>query len=60
MQKDDIVKNFEMIKNKAVIYSFADKAEVESYLNNKGINATNLHQVPMSLEDAFIGITGKY
>jgi len=33
---------------------------VENYLNGKGINFTNLHQEPMSLEDAFIGITGKY
>ena len=60
LEKDHVIKNSEIIKNKAAIYSFAEKEEVENYLNSKGINFTNLHQEAMSLEDAFIGITGKY
>ncbi|MBA4406783.1 ABC transporter ATP-binding protein [bacterium] len=58
--KDDVIKSFEILKNKITLFSFSNKAEVEGYLTHKGINFTNLHQVPMSLEDAFIGITGKY
>lgn len=60
LEKDDVIKNSEVIKNKAAIYTFAKKEEVESHLVSKGINFTNLHQEAMSLEDAFIGITGKY
>lgn len=60
LEKDQVVKNSEIIKNKATIYTFAKKEEVENYFISKGINYTNLHQEAMSLEDAFIGITGKY
>ena len=60
LEKDSVVKNYEMIKNKAVIYTFEDKAVIEKYLEDKGIEFTQLTQVPMTLEDAFIGITGKY
>lgn len=60
LEKDDVVKSYEVLKNKAVIFTFEQQANIEKYLNGKGINFTNLHQVPMSLEDAFIGITGKY
>lgn len=58
--KDEIVKNFELLKDKASVYSFSQQSDVESYLENKGIAFTELKEVPMSLEDAFIGITGKY
>lgn len=58
--KDNVIKNSEILKNKVAIYTFCEKAEVENHLNSKGIKFTNLHQEPMSLEDAFIGITGKY
>ncbi len=60
LEKDDVVKSYEVLKNKAVIFTFEQQNNVENYLNGKGINFTNLHQEPMSLEDAFIGITGKY
>ena len=58
--KDEVVKNFEMIKNHATVYSFTPQHEVEQYLRAKGVAFDGLHEVPMSLEDAFIGITGKY
>jgi len=60
LEKDAVVKSYEVLKNKVVIFTFEQQANLESYLNGKGINFTNLHQEPMSLEDAFIGITGKY
>ncbi|MDP3580793.1 MAG: ABC transporter ATP-binding protein [Ignavibacteria bacterium] len=60
LEKDEVVKSYEVIKNKVVVFTFEQQPNIASYLNGKGINFTNLHQVPMSLEDAFIGITGKY
>lgn len=60
LEKDNVVKNYEIIKNKAVIFTFEQQPNIASYLNSKSIVFNDLHQVPMSLEDAFIGITGKY
>ena len=60
LEKDNVVKSYEIIKNKAVIFTFEQQPNIASYLNSKGIEFNDLHQVPMSLEDAFIGITGKY
>lgn len=60
LEKDNVVKSYEVIKNKVVIFTFEQQPNIASYLNSRGIDFTNLHQVPMSLEDAFIGITGKY
>ncbi len=59
-EKDEIVENFEQIKNMVTIYSFKSKETVEKYLKDKNINFGNLEEVPMDLEDAFVGITGKY
>ncbi len=55
-----IVKNSERVKNKISIYSFSSEGEVTQFLNSRGIQYSGLHLVPMSLEDAFIGLTGKY
>ena len=60
LAKDDLVKNFEMIRNHATLYTFRPAQEVKKYLRARGIKAADLREVPMSLEDAFIGITGKY
>ena len=60
LPKDELVKNFELIKNHATLYSFKPQADVEQYLRTKAIAFNNLREVPMTLEDAFIGITGKY
>jgi ABC-2 type transport system ATP-binding protein len=58
--KDEIVNNFEIIKNKVTLYSFKDSEAVQNYLNKKSINYSEFKVVPMDLEDAFVGITGKY
>lgn len=60
LEKDDTVTNFEMAGNHAIVYSFRSEPEITQYLSNKGIVYRDLRQVSMSLEDAFIGITGKY
>lgn len=60
LPKDDVVKNFEIIKNHATLYSFAPQSTVEQYLHSRGVVYSGFQEAPMSLEDAFIGITGKY
>jgi ABC-2 type transport system ATP-binding protein len=58
--RDDVVKNFESIKHHATIYTFETRDVVERHLVAQGVRHANLREVPMTLEDAFIGITGKY
>ena len=59
-EKDEIIKNFEILGNKASLFTFTAKNEIENYLNSKNIKYKNFNEVPMTLEDAFVGITGKY
>jgi ABC-2 type transport system ATP-binding protein len=58
--KNEIIKNFEKLKDKVTVYTFADKLDLVAYLNSLNINNSAVEEIPMSLEDAFIGITGKY
>jgi ABC-2 type transport system ATP-binding protein len=60
LEKDEVVSNFEQIKDKVSLYSFKSLDEVTKYLKDKNISFENLHEEPMDLEDAFVGITGKY
>ena len=52
--------NQSLIGREAEFYTFKPRAEVEQILTAKGLTATDLERRPMSLEDAFIGLTGKY
>ena len=58
--KDEVINNFEILKNKATLYSFKDAETVQNHLKSKNINVTDFRDNPMDLEDAFIGLTGKY
>lgn len=49
-----------VIRNTLETYSFLSPAEVESLLNVKGIPFAGIHNERVNLEDAFIGLTGKY
>jgi len=60
LSKNEIVKNFEILKGKGTIYTFSPKEAVQSYLDSLGMSEAQIEEIPMSLEDAFIGITGKY
>ncbi len=60
LEKSDVVTNFEILKKHGTIYSFKESAPVEDYLKVKKIPYSNFRQVSMTLEDAFIGLTGKY
>jgi ABC-2 type transport system ATP-binding protein len=48
------------IRNQFEVYSFKDADYVQKRLLESGIQVQNFTQQPMSLEDAFIGLTGKY
>lgn len=60
INKDEIIKNIEIIKNKTSIYTFTDEATLLQHLEKLGLKHSGVQQVKMSLEDAFIGLTGKY
>lgn len=60
LSKDDIITNFELFKTRGVVYSFKTQKEVEEHLKKLGVLYKNIKQVQMNLEDAFIGLTGKY
>ena len=60
LEKNELIRNFEIIKNHVAIYTFAGAAEIQSYLKNKGVQVQTFKEKSMSLEDAFIGLTGKY
>jgi ABC-2 type transport system ATP-binding protein len=60
LTKNSLIRNYEKIKDRVIVYSFADKQELQAYLNSLNIKYSAIEEVPMTLEDAFIGITGKY
>lgn len=49
-----------VIKNRFEAYAFLPMAEVESRLKAAGVAYSELKSEKVSLEDAFIGLTGKY
>jgi ABC-2 type transport system ATP-binding protein len=60
LKNEQFVKNLEMVKNKVELYTYESKDFVEKFLENNGIVHKGFKQVKMELEDAFIGLTGKY
>ncbi len=48
------------IRDEVELFTFKSREELESILNKEGMNYTGLAKTPISLEDAFIGLTGKY
>lgn len=60
LPQNDLIKNFDIIKNHATIFSFSSQTEIEKFLTAENIEFKNFKESPMSLEDAFIGVTGKY
>ena len=58
--KDEVITNIDNTGSMISVYSFQSGAAVNARLKEQGIGVSDLEQVPMSLEDAFIGLTGKY
>ena len=48
------------IRNEVELYSFDGIDYVRDFVEKAGHDASDLTRTPMSLEDAFIGLTGKY
>lgn len=60
LSKETFVINFEKAHNKVEIYTYETEEFVTNFLLNNGITYNNFKKVEMKLEDAFIGLTGKY
>ena len=57
---DDFITNLEFVSNKVTIYSFKSLREISAFLDALKLTHDDIREIPMSLEEAFIGLTGKY
>lgn len=57
---DDFITNLEFVSNKVTIYSFKSLREISAFLDTLKLAHEDICEIPMSLEEAFIGLTGKY
>jgi ABC-2 type transport system ATP-binding protein len=60
LSTEPFVVNFEKVHNKVELYTYESEDFVINFLKNHHIACLNFVRVKMSLEDAFIGLTGKY
>lgn len=60
LENEDCIVNYEKIGNKIELFTYDDEERIKQYLINNKIAFKNFKQVEMQLEDAFIGLTGKY
>lgn len=60
LAKDPVIKNVEIHDGYVEIFSFAQPQAVQALLTDTVFEAESFEQVPMSLEEAFIGYTGRY
>lgn len=58
--KEGFVVNVEKVNNKVELYTYEPEEYIKNFLSQNGINYYNFLNVKMGLEDAFIGLTGKY
>ena len=57
---DDVIKNVETHADHWDLFSFKEQPRIVEALRRQGVDGNHLEPVPMSLEDAFIGYTGRY
>ncbi|MBM9538781.1 ABC transporter ATP-binding protein [Desulfobulbus alkaliphilus] len=60
LPKDELIINCEQRGNKITFFSWAGTDAVQQHLADLGIPAPDLRRLPMTLEDGFIGLMGKY
>lgn len=60
LPNDDKLVNPYRIKNEVEVYSFQNADYVKQSLEKQGIKYSGFRKEEMNLEDAFIGLTGKY
>lgn len=58
--KDEVIVSFEQRNEEVSVYSFAERKQVEQHIKDMGISPGDIQRVEMTLEDAFIGLMGKY
>ena len=58
--ENDFISNLETMKNKVELYTRQSEEYVREWLQKQHIQYCNWQQEVMTLEDAFIGLTGKY
>jgi ABC-2 type transport system ATP-binding protein len=59
----DEICNIEYGKNSAYLFGYTNEQEMKKLLTSNGVDekiVKNLKQTPINLEDAFIGLTGRY
>lgn len=52
--------NVEKLRNHYEFYTYGEESDVLALLTEQGLNYENFRQEELTLEDAFIGLTGKY
>lgn len=57
---DENITNIEYVNNKITLYTFKSLKDIKVYLKTQGLPVDDITEIPMSLEEAFIGLTGKY
>lgn len=58
--EDDEIYTTEVMRQKVEFYSFLDEENIQQKLKQKNVNYTHFKAENLTLEDAFIGLTGKY
>lgn len=59
-EKNSLIVNYEQVRNTVELYTYGSEESVRSFLDSLSLPYENFRQVDMTLEDAFIGLTGKY
>jgi len=60
LSKEEFVANLEKVHDKVELYTYESEEFVRNFLEKNGIKYHGFQHVKMGLEDAFIGLTGKY
>lgn len=60
LSEEKFVANFEKVNNKVELYTYESEEFVQQFLSSNGVSHKSFKKVEMGLEDAFIGLTGKY
>lgn len=60
LARDEVVRNFDIVGERVSIFSFDQLPDLQAHLRKLEIPHQEIVDQPMTLEDAFIGITGKY
>ncbi len=60
LSQESFIINIEKVNKKIELYTYESEEFMRNFLSRNGIAHHNFRKVNMNLEDAFIGLTGKY